>query len=98
MAGGGGLAAPSLAADLATTLTWCMVTWDGLWVPCEGPKATSHLGRCISGWQVAGNGVWWQSVSPDEDTSGDTGTATFRVWGKVCSEREELVCVTWGCT
>lgn len=59
--------------------TWCTVTWDGLWVPCQGPKATGHLGRCISDWQVAGNGAWWQSASPGEDASGGTGRATFRV-------------------
>lgn len=49
--------------------TWCMVTWDGLHVLCQGPKATGCLGRCVSDWQVAGNGAWWQPASPGEDTS-----------------------------
>lgn len=44
--------------------SWCMVTCDGLWVPSQGPKATSHLGRCASDGQVAGDGAWWQFASP----------------------------------
>lgn len=74
-----------------------MVTWDGLQVPCQGPKATGHLGRCVSDWQVAGDGAWWQSASPGEEATGDTGRVAFRAWGKACAKREALVCVTWGC-
>lgn len=98
MAAGGGHAAPSQAA--ADLPIMHVVTWDGLWAPC--PKVLLWVGsparpfeRYTSVQRVAGDGVWWQPVSPGEDNSGD---AALRVQGMACSSKEALGCVTWGCS
>lgn len=63
--------------------------------PPLGGLPSKTLGRYTSVQRVAGSGVWWQPVSPGEDSSGD---AALRVQGMACSSKEALGCVTWGCS